>query len=368
MLCFKCKTEISETPYCPFCGARQTDALKTKHNTKRRGNGQGTVYRRGNTWTVEIRAVTLEEGRVFDRQKKGGFKTKKSALEYLDAIKYGRAVTVDNLKFKALYDAWFPTHKRKVTKSTMNCYQSAMKHFSPIHLYTFGALRTADLQRCVDNCEHGRRTKENMKALGTLLYKFAMSQNMVDKNYAEFIYIKPDESTSERKVISIENVNKIKAAIGTVAYADYIYCIIYTGFRPSEFINLRIEDYHDYYVIGGAKTAAGKRRVVTLSPKVQPYFKKLADGKTSGHIFINKELGRALSYDTFAKIWRNVMDAVGLTGYTPHCARHTFATLMKNVDAPMLDKQRLIGHSSAEMTAHYTHTDYSDLKLITDNL
>ncbi len=41
---------------------------------------------------------------------------------------------------------------------------------------------------------------------------------------------------------------------------------------------------------------------------------------------------------------------------------------MKQVEAPDVDKQKLIGHTSFEMTAHYTHTNYHDLKKITDKL
>ena len=45
-----------------------------------------------------------------------------------------------------------------------------------------------------------------------------------------------------------------------------------------------------------------------------------------------------------------------------------FATMMKNVNAPATDKQKLIGHSKFEMTAYYTHTDIESLKAITDNI
>ena len=41
---------------------------------------------------------------------------------------------------------------------------------------------------------------------------------------------------------------------------------------------------------------------------------------------------------------------------------------MKNVNAPATDKQKWIGHSKFEMTAHYTHTDIDSLKKITDNI
>lgn len=52
--------------------------------------------------------------------------------------------------------------------------------------------------------------------------------------------------------------------------------------------------------------------------------------------------------------------------YTPHRRRHTFATLMKNVQAPDKDKLRLIGHTSTEMLRHYQDVDVEGLRKITD--
>ena len=52
--------------------------------------------------------------------------------------------------------------------------------------------------------------------------------------------------------------------------------------------------------------------------------------------------------------------------YTPHSCRHTFATLMKRVDAPSKYKQELIGHASEEMLKYYQDVEISDLKKITD--
>ena len=53
---------------------------------------------------------------------------------------------------------------------------------------------------------------------------------------------------------------------------------------------------------------------------------------------------------------------------SPHCCRHTFATLLKDVPAPDKDKLRLIGHTSAEMLRHYQDVDVDSLRRITDAL
>lgn len=52
--------------------------------------------------------------------------------------------------------------------------------------------------------------------------------------------------------------------------------------------------------------------------------------------------------------------------YTPHSCRHTFSTLMKNVQAPDKDKLALIGHTSTEMLRHYQDVDLDGLRRITD--
>ena len=41
---------------------------------------------------------------------------------------------------------------------------------------------------------------------------------------------------------------------------------------------------------------------------------------------------------------------------------------MKEINAPATDKKELIGHSKFEMTAEYTHTNYDDLRKITDKI
>lgn len=53
---------------------------------------------------------------------------------------------------------------------------------------------------------------------------------------------------------------------------------------------------------------------------------------------------------------------------TPYCCRHTFATLMKAVQAPDKDKLELMGHTSTEMLQHYQHVHYEDLRNITDRI
>jgi integrase len=53
--------------------------------------------------------------------------------------------------------------------------------------------------------------------------------------------------------------------------------------------------------------------------------------------------------------WATTCKKAGITGLTPHCLRHTFATWLKAVGVDEHDKDLLMGHASNEMSRLYAH-------------
>lgn len=98
---------------------------------------------------------------------------------------------------------------------------------------------------------------------------------------------------------------------------------------------------------GGSKTDAGINRIVTISPKIQPIIDRLTEGKEEGYIFCN-ESGEQLSLYTYRERFfypsleaagiDNPADENGRKKYSPHSCRHTFANLIKGIDAADKDK------------------------------
>jgi integrase len=225
----------------------------------------------------------------------------------------------------------------------------------------------------------GKRTRENMKTLAGLLYKFGIPRNYVPENLnlATFLKVGGGE-TNAKSAFTEGEIAKIKNGIGKVPYADYVYCLIYLGFRPSEFLALDAKNYDrkEKAFIGGAKTEAGTNRVVTVSPKIQSIVDRLTKDKISGPVFC--ENGKKIPIKDFREYFYKVLEAVGIDNptteiagnnvhrLTPHSCRHTFATLIKKITAPDKDKLELIGHSSEEMLRYYQDVSYSDLRKITD--
>lgn len=365
MLCRKCKQEIPDNSvFCNHCGTRQEPAKRsTKGRT--RGNGEGTVYQRGKTWTARVIVGWWVDDNCVAHphlRTKGGFKTKKEALDYIPELRKSEADHFTNITFQKLYERWYADHETKVGESTMKGYASAFNHFKPIWGLKFAVLITDDLQRCLDTGGKGRRTKELMKALGSSLYNYAKARKIVETNFAELLYV-GNEKKGTHPAFTSKQVEQIReaAAAGDVR-AIYTYCLIYLGFRPGEMLCLTRDAYHNdeegEYLVGGGKTEAGTDRTVPISPKIKPYIYQLilkadpvlfprADGKAMD----DKWFRDRYFYPLLADLGLQPMpDKEHPAVFVPYSCRHTFANLLKNVEGAGKDKASLIGHTDYAFT------------------
>lgn len=378
MKCRKCKAELSpESKYCNMCGAK---VLADGQKPKSRGNGTGSVYKYGSgKWRAVITVGYIESADgVYRRQcrTKSGFKTKKEALEYLPILKQAPAQKPKSATFKELYEKWLPTHR--AGKDTINCYKAAYRYFSQIHNTNIREIDIDDLQECLDDCPKGRRTKENMKALCGLVYKFAIPRHFVSLDLSKYLIVTGESGT--KTALPSDALPKLWAHADSVFGAKYVIAHCYLGFRPAEFVSLKGESYmqKERAFIGGAKTDAGTNRTVTVSPKIQSIINELVSSAESGGHIIVDDIGKPLSAARYRDLFYSVLDKCGIENpvaikdgkkcytYTPHSCRHTFATLLKRVEGADKDKLELIGHTSDEMLRYYQDVDLDDLRKITD--
>ena len=395
----KCARELlPDWAFCPYCGRKQ---LRPKQKTKSRANGLGSVYKRGGKW-LAVKTVgwisdplppDAPEGTVPHKRRQTvtrTYSTRKdavAALPFLTAAdrkprkgtatqRKGTAVTL-----KELYDQWEPTHQK--SRSTMNCYRSGFRLFSPLWNTRMEDLDVDDLQDCLDDAVSGRRTQENAKAALGLVYKYGIPRNAVpkDRNLAQFLRIRKPGAGSTKTGLSPDQLENVRtaAASGEDPVAVLVLCQCYLGFRPSAFLQLRVPDYNaqERAFVGGIKTDAGIGRTVTVSPKIQPYVTELVKraGK-DGYVF-GREAGQQLTMPEYRELFYellarleipNPVDDQGRHQLTPHSCRHTFATLMKAVPGSDTDKLALIGHTSAEQLREYQDVRFEDLRAITDRI
>lgn len=385
MQCRKCSRDAPvDAVFCPYCGSR-LNAAKPKGKPRTRPNGSGTAFKRGRTWTAQVTIgfkVVERDGKPSSQPiyaRRGGFHTKREALEYCPTLRDGarrKKQEKQSMTMQQVYEAWLPQHESSVGKSTINCYKSAWKYFKPLYLVDFRDIDLDDLQECVDDCPHGKRTKENMKALAGLLMKYAVPRHLTDMNYAEYIKT-GDGKKGTRPAFTREHIELIRSQIGVTPHAEDVYCMIYTGFRTAEFVALKKENYVNGVLYQGIKTEAGFNRPVPVSPKIKPYIEARMAGE-SEYLF-PKDDGTRMTANYFRdNYFYKVLEAAGIQPvptpdkpayYVPYSARHAFANLLKDAPGSDKDKAGLIGHEDYATTKkHYQTAELDALKAIIDAL
>ena len=251
---------------------------------KSRGNGQGTAFKRGQTWTACVVVGWKlpddpSKPKVPVRRTKGGFKSKKDAINYCPKLLI-KGNEIRHMTMQELWNEWSEMYEPRIVPSTMGCYKYAYNHFSPLHGTYMDQISSGDLQACMDACKAGHRTHQNMKCVAGLLWGYAFDHNVVNKDITDNLYIGKGSSI-QRDPIDAHEVEAIHGSIGKYRYAEYIYCLCYLGFRPGEMLELKKDMLHCamvetekekqtpiWYFVNGKKTPAGKDRVVIVPDQI----------------------------------------------------------------------------------------------------
>jgi len=364
MKCKACKQEIDDNSvFCKYCGKKQ---IITPKKAKGRGNGQGTVYQLPNgKWRATVTLAYGSDGKRKTKSKQ--FDKKVDALKALPEMLATPEQELEKLTFKQVYDAMLMSHESSITSTTLKLYNTMVKRFEPIYNVKMADLKLKQLQDIFDSSTYGARV--NMRTVCSLTFDYAMKHDIINKDYSKFVEIGKSE-LKEREAFTVDEVKTVleHAEKGT-PYADYIACLIFTGFRPGELFDLKKSDYYDGCLHGGSKTKAGKNRVVPVSPIIQPFIEKRMQFP-SEYIFSNGK-GTQMKVIPFAqRHFPNALQKMGIEHkLVPHSCRHTFATLCNKTNSnDFAARKKLIGHTDLQTTARYTHSDIEDMKAIIEQI
>lgn len=379
----KCGKELSDDSlYCNYCGMKQ---VPDKKKELKNPNGYGSVIklggRRRKPWAVRMSQI------VEDKQKFryiGYYETKTEALKVLANEQITPTSPKANITFMDLYEEWKLTKAfTSLSQQTKDNYTAAYKHLAKIHKSKFTNIRTAHIQSIIDSLDRSHSTKTKIRIFCGLLYKYAMQNDICNKNYAEFI--KLDREEKKEKQIFTDSDIKILFKNDKKPYVDTILILIYTGMRITEFLGLKCSDVdlksEIPTIVGGIKTEAGRDRVVPIHPKILPYIKRYYDMGFERLVTKEEERGKKgnkkivsglpiTSNYYRASIFNPILESLNIKGKTPHSARHTFATMLAQAGADTNAIKNILGHEDYAFTAdQYTHAkDIAFLKQAIDKI
>ena len=390
----RCNKELPDDyGFCPYCGKNQSEVRRKE---PKRPNGTGSIYiRKDNKSKPYAAASSLSGKQVY----LGSFATRTEAVQALKDYEYN-PVTSYNITLEQLHEEWQKIAYKKLGKSVQQNYNSAWYKLKPLYKRKFRDIRTGEMQAIIDFYEaphheigvegkpkyidsNGKGTYtvtdtpkmsnglkfsalHKIKCLLTSMYNYAMKNDIVNKNYAEFIELPEKNETSKSRFTDIQ-LEKLRQNIGIIPYADYIFAMCYLNFRISEFLELTADSYHISETgipvfIGGKKTEAGTDRLVPIHKKIQPIVQSCIE-KHGETVFCDED-GRALTSDRFRK--QCFYPAIQTLGFpddlTPHSCRRTFSTRMSAAGARQEDIIALMGHTNFDVDInHYINQETETL-------
>ena len=292
----------------------------------------------------------------------GYFSKREEAIEALaeyNASPYD--ITKETITFAEVYEKWSRQHFIKVSKSAVENYSNAYRKYK----MRFKDIRLTHLQGIIDNCGMAPPTRAVIKTLFKVLFTFAMKNDIVDKDYAQYVDVGQREGKINRTPFTQEEIDKMFKYVNELDYLDTILIMIYSGLRIGELLDIKIENVHldERYMIGGLKTRAGKNRIIPINKKIEPFIRRYYEKNKDKEYLIINSLGRKMTYSNYRREkWDNIMEKLEMEGHRPHDARHTFASLMNTARANALCIKRIMGHSSQDLTEDvYTHKTIEQL-------
>ena len=318
---------------------------------KKRGNGTGTAFRRGKTWTAQVTRYMFVEGGKLKRRyhTKGGFETKKAAINYLEQLKGGEARKIPTLL--SLYTNWEANSLPKLSADKQTAYKIARKRLEPIIGRRITDLTTADLQAAVNSASNSYYTARDMKTLLSHLYNAACADQFVPANLSRYIVL-PELEEAEATPFSSEEVDKLWAAFAAGdLFVGYLLFMIYSGAMPAELLACRKDmiDFDACEIYGcGRKTAKRKETPIVFADVVKPALMELCASVEGDMLYPHHKT-------EFYREYHEATARVAVRDLPPYSCRHTTGTEAAKLKLPAPIIQQIMRHSKISTSQRYIH-------------
>lgn len=348
MTCRKCQKSIpNDAIYCPYCRAKQVYDTRPK----RRSNGEGFAYRRNKTWTA---CVTTEwtDGKRKSKTK-GGFASKKDALDYCRVLKAKPTVERTLEYYWQLYSADLAL----LSQGKREAYEVAWRKMDRIAWKDISTLTISDLRECVGQCSTYYPARD-MKTILTKLYFMAGAEGYANAQLPSFITLPPVNSREPEAFTKDEIAKLWNLYESGTLFAGYILLMIYSGMMPGEVRKLEISmiDFDNKIISGaGLKTDTRRTKPILIADCIIPVLHALVSASEGPRI-------APMLRKTFYRRYYETLSQASVRPLRPYSCRHSTATaLAADVSIAPAVIARVMRHSE-NMINHYIHPDDSQAK------
>ena len=332
-------------------------------------NGYGSISQmkdrpRRKPWRVRITEGWDDNGKIKSKTL-GYYATRVEAIKALADFHENPYSIEQTITFAELYEKWAKSKFITISHSNELAYKASFSYCEPIHNMQFVKIRTNHLQNVIDKCGKNYPTLRKLKVLLNQLYRFAMQNDVCNKDYSQFVDIaKHKEHTEEKhKPFTDAEINILWQETQRNEYISIILMLLYSGVRISELLDLKKENVYleeRYFDVIESKTDAGIRKV-PIADRTMPFFKAWMQNESNYLICNNK--GKKFIYSTYMRYyWSELMKELNFD-HLPHDTRHTTISLLAKAEVNPTIIKRIVGHAGAmDLTEKvYTHFDVQQL-------
>lgn len=308
----------------------------------KRANGTGTICKlagnRRRPYAVKITLGYTEEGRLqykYLSYHRTRTEAEKALNRYVED-----PYTMSKYTLKELFEEYIEIQEQQnKADSTIRNHKAAFAHMKPLWDMRMPDIDRQELQKFYMKLNVTPSIIGNIRRTMKSLIKYAIKLDIMPLSMLDVhnvLDLTPTKAgvKHEHTLITKEE----RAALWKRSDEEFVRVIlfyIYTGLRYSELYNLQPEDlYEDHLIIRQAKTEAGKREV-----PIANFIRNLLP------------LPEIPCYSVF-----NVEFHAVLPKHKPHDTRHTFVTMLTELDTDQRVIQSIVGHArKRSVTEIYTH-------------
>ena len=236
-------------------------------------------------------------------------------------------------------------------------------------------LKTSDFQIFIKESKKTPSAVKQMVQLYKNMDKYAFQEDIIDKNYAQYITRTKMSSQSTRKPFTYEQIEYLWNIEAEDEKEELVRNILllanYTGCRAEEIFFIYTKNIYlsKNYFVGGLKTKNGINREIPIHPLVKPIFEKYYN--PDNEFLFMKANGKRVFYGDYNNFYREfVKKHEFIKGKTAHCGRHGLETELQRLNVKPTIINSIIGHKNGNTGDDvYNHVSieekYEAIKLVT---
>ena len=293
------------------------------------------------------------------------FESRIEAFEFL--VEYNKNpydTAARKITLNELYTDWSNKHFQDISPNTAKSYFFQYKKLEALYNTPFYLLKAKDYQDIFDEnkTDSGLKT---LKAVIGMLYKYAITHEIVEKDYSKLIKVPKYKQKSEKVLFTLEEINLLWEHKDK-EMAQMLLILLYTGMRITELLIMETAniDLEKRVMIGGIKTPNGEDRTIPIHKKIAPIIE--ANMKGQKYLFETK-LKSFSTYPNAKYKFKQLSNELGFN-HIIHETRHTFVSQCDRLGLNQTSVQRIIGHATQDFTNKvYNHKNIEDLIETIDN-